>query len=268
MLNKTEYIKGVLTMNPEMPVSEIAFKAKCTPQMVNYVKRNLVEVKDDAKVVGVVADTHVPFDQPGYLEFCVRTFARYKVDTVVHIGDLVDNHAASRFQSETNAMNVEDELIATRKALQPWFKAFPKAKLCLGNHDRIPVRQAKAQGLPASYMKTFEELYGLPEGWDCAMVHNIDGVHYDHGLGSGGMYGARNTALKMCGSYVQGHTHLHSGVHYMSKPDGTSFFGMNVGCGVDGSSYAQNYAKGMRGEFTIGCGIVINGKEAVFVPMT
>jgi len=229
--------------------------------------RNSLVVETKPAIVGVIADTHIPFEHPDYLEFCKRTFDRFGVDKVVHIGDLVDNHAASRFQSELKAMNVEEELELTVKALKPWIEAFPEMNLCLGNHDRIPGRQAKSVGIPQSFIKTFEELYELPSTIKCDMTFEIDGVHYDHGLGSGGMYGAKNTSQKMGQSFVQGHTHMHAGVYYNSDAKGRTYFGMNVGCGIDQSAYAFNYAAGMRGELTLGCGIVVEGKEGYFIPM-
>lgn len=36
----------------------------------------------------VVADTHIPFEKKGYLEFCKRIYDYYKCTRVVHIGDL------------------------------------------------------------------------------------------------------------------------------------------------------------------------------------
>jgi predicted phosphodiesterase len=263
-MNKTDYIKGRLTLDPHINTKDLANSCGCTTAMVNYVRRTMGETKHS--IVGIIADTHIPFEHADYLQFCVDTFDRFDVDTIVHIGDLVDNHAASRFQTELQAINVEEELELTKEALKPWVEAFPEIKICLGNHDRIPVRQAKTVNLPQSFVKTFEELYDLPDGWDCKMSHVIDGVHYDHGVGSSGMYGAKNTSLKMGQSYVQGHTHLHAGVYYTTTRAKT-IFGMNVGCGIDHDSYAFNYSRGMRGELSLGCGVVVHGTEGFVIPM-
>jgi len=40
--------------------------------------------------VGIIGDTHLPFELDGYLEFCQETFEQWGVDTVVHIGDFID----------------------------------------------------------------------------------------------------------------------------------------------------------------------------------
>jgi len=266
-MNKTEYITGILAINPELGTQEIADRAGCTTALVNHVRRSLVHEVVEPAVVGIISDTHIPFVHPEYLDFCKYTFERFGVTKVVHIGDLVDHHAGSRFASELTAWNIEQELKLTKVELAPWFKAFPEVSLCMGNHDRIPARQAKTVGISQSFMKTFEELYALPVDWVCSRSFNIDGVHFDHGLNSGGMMGAKNTSLKMGCSYVQGHTHMHAGVAYNANVRGETFFGMNVGCGIDQNAYAYNYAKGLRGEMVMGCGIVASGTEAYFIPM-
>ena len=42
-------------------------------------------------IVGIIGDTHIPYELEGYLDFCQNVFAAYGVDTVVHIGDLIDH---------------------------------------------------------------------------------------------------------------------------------------------------------------------------------
>ena len=42
-------------------------------------------------------------------------------------------------------------------------KAFPNVKMCRGNHDAIPVRQAATVGIGERYLKSFSELLKLPK---------------------------------------------------------------------------------------------------------
>ena len=62
-------------------------------------------------------------------------------------------------------------------------------------------------------------------------------------------------------STVQGHIHTQA---YTEWAVGRNFkvFGMQVGCGVDGSSYAAAYAKNFKKQ-AIGCGVVIGGHTAI-----
>jgi len=223
------------------------------------------EIKTQS-VVGVIADTHIPAVHPGYLEFITKTFEWMNVTDVVHIGDLVDNHALSRHISEPDASSVNDELDLAIKGIKMWTSLFPDVKMCCGNHDAISTRQAKTLGISVRFMKDFNDIYELPKTWNVQFDHVIQGVLYDHGIGSNGMYGAKNTALKERRSYVQGHTHAHGGVHYLSSLTDT-IFGMNVGCGVDEKHLQMRYGKKFRAKSTLGCGIVINGKMGFFIPM-
>ncbi|MDB2596634.1 hypothetical protein N9Y23_09990 [Pseudomonadales bacterium] len=59
--------------------------------------------------VGIIGDTHLPFELEGYLDFCIDTFEAWGVDTVVHIGDMFDNHSLSFHDSEPMLHNVLGE---------------------------------------------------------------------------------------------------------------------------------------------------------------
>ena len=268
-MNKTDYIQGLLILSPHLNSKEIAERAECTPQMVNYVKRNKCRMKAQPKRghrVGIIADTHCPAEHPGYFEFVKETFNRWSVDTVVHIGDAVDMHRASRHPSEPGSMNIMDELELTKKSIKRWTEAFPNVLWCMGNHDAIPYRQAKSLGMPKEFIKPLHELLEMPATWVLANQHVIDAVVYEHGVGSAGQYGMKNTALKYRMSFVQGHTHVGGGVLYSTGPRDT-VFGLNVGTGCDASHISQTYACSYKSKQTLGCGIVLGGSEAYYVPM-
>ncbi len=267
-MNKTEYIRGALTFNPLMDNHELAEKVKCTPTMVRYVKRLMKaeEAQKTTSIVGVIGDLHSPAVLKGYLEFCIKTFAEYKVNMVVFIGDLADCHRIGRHVSEPSSDGAIEEFNKAKDILHEWSSVFTHAKICEGNHDAIPKRQAKEVGIPELYLKSLNEVYQLPDTWDWAYSHTIDGVHYDHGLGSSGMYGCKNTAQKMGMSYVQGHTHANAGVFYMTS-EARTIFGMNVGAAVDDSNVALRYGRHFKQKQTPGVGIVQHGKTALFLPM-
>ena len=62
-------------------------------------------------------------------------------------------------------------------------------------------------------------------------------------------------------STVQGHIHTQAYVEWMV---GRNFkvFGMQVGCGVNGSSYAAAYAKNFKKQ-AIGCAVILGGHTAI-----
>ena len=218
------------------------------------------------KPIGVFSDPHIPFNHPNYLQFCIDTFKQYGVGQVVCCGDLVDNHAISRHQTETCAKSPYDELDMTIAEVKKFTKAFPKVSFCTGNHDNIPERQAATLGIGTRYLKSFHDLLELPKTWVIGEEFIINNVLYKHGINCTGKNGALNTALQERMSVVIGHSHSFGGCQYSANPRNI-IFGMNVGCGIDIDAYAFAYGKHSKYRPTLGCGIVFSNTSAIFVPM-
>ena len=109
--------------------------------------------------VGIIGDTHLPFELEGYLDFCAETFETYGVDTVVHIGDFIDNHSLSFHDSEPMLHNVLGEYESAVRRAQDWYHAFPECILIMGNHDRIPARQLRKLGMePNIFLRPIVQL--------------------------------------------------------------------------------------------------------------
>lgn len=216
----------------------------------------------------IVSDTHAPFEHPGYLDFCVGVKKRVKCKRVVHIGDLVDNHAISYHEHNPDGWNPEGEMKAADEHLKPWFKAFPEVSLCLGNHDSLVDRKGKTVGLPKRCFKPFREMWKLPKGWKDDFEHIFDNVLYKHGTGMSGRYAHVTAAERARLSTVIGHVHASAGVEYIASSR-DCIFGMNVGSGIDKKAYAFAYGKDFPRKPILGCGVVTdNGKFAQFFPMS
>lgn len=213
--------------------------------------------------VGIIGDTHVPYELEGYMEFCKETFDSWQVDKVVHIGDLVDHHALSFHDSEPTLKGANGELMDARDRLQPWYKTFPELTLINGNHDLIPARQLNRIGIDSNvWLRTLGEVYGFPEGWEIEDECYIDNVLYHHGYTSSGVNGFRNDAKARMVSTVSGHCHGNAGVSATASSH-RLVWGMAVGCGVDNKSMAMAYGKHFKNKPIIACGIVIDGKLPV-----
>ena len=215
----------------------------------------------------VIGDTHIPFEKKGYLEFCLGIGERCKCNTVVHIGDLVDNNSISYFEKDPDGKSPEDEMKETDKHLKPWFKAFPKVKLCRGNHDRLVDRKGKTVGLPRRCFKSFRDIWNLPNTWVDDFEFQLNKVRYVHGTGYSGKYSHVQLSYISRQSAVMGHTHSTGGVEYTANMK-SCVFGMNVGCGIDRKTYAFAYGKDFRRKPILGCGVVTDlGRFAQFFPM-
>lgn len=209
----------------------------------------------------IIGDLHEPFCLDGYLAFCKEVYKKYQCNKVVLIGDIIDNHYASYHETDPDGYGGGQELELAVKGLAKWFKAFPIADVCIGNHDRIVMRKAHTSNVPRAWVRDYKDVLKVPT-WNFQddFVHN--NVLYIHGEG----VTARTKALRESMSTVQGHRHTEGYVWFNPRRTG-SLFGMQVGCGLDDSSYAAAYSKHFPSA-VIGCGVVLdNGRLPIFLPM-
>lgn len=215
----------------------------------------------------VIGDKHLPFEHRNYLDFCVQTKKQYKCKLIVDIGDHVDFHAISNHNHDPDGYSPFQELKETVKKARKWYKAFPKAHLCMGNHDERIERAAVKYGLSRSYFKSYRELFELPRGWNYQLDYYMQGVRFFHGMGYGGQYAHGKAAVEGGCSTVMGHLHSNAGTMYNANEKQVTF-GLATGCGIDRHSYAFNYGRDFRRKPILGCGVVLdNGRDGMFVPM-
>jgi len=212
-------------------------------------------IKEENRIL-VIGDIHAPFELDGYFEFCKETYANYNCNKVIFIGDIIDNHYSSFHVSDPDGMGGGDELDRAINCVKKWYKAFSKADVLIGNHDRIIMRKAFDSQIPKRWVKSYNDVLGTTKwNWTERIVY--DNVQYVHGEGGTARTKSKNDMM----STVQGHIHTQA---YVDWAVGRNFkvFGMQVGCGVDGGSYAAAYAKNFKKQ-AIGCGVVIGGHTAI-----
>jgi len=208
----------------------------------------------------LVGDLHLPAERQDYLQFCKNIKRKHKCTEVMFIGDILDHHAISFHQKNPDSDSAVEEYNKAMGALKKWHKAFPKARVCIGNHDERVHRMAAASGIPAMYLKEYSDIYETPY-WDWEYEHDIDGIYYYHGTGtSGGLCPAFNTAKARLQSSVAGHIHSTAAILYTSGPTGEKIFGMNVPNGVDKDHKLMYYSRNFLRKPVNGVGIVKDGK--------
>ena len=202
----------------------------------------------------VVGDIHAPFCLDGYLEFCKDVYAKYNLNQVVFIGDILDNHYASYHETDPNGMSGGTELDYAISQVTKWADAFPIADVIIGNHDRIIMRKAFSSSVPMEWIRSYNEVLGTDWDWSERVVY--DNVQYVHGEGGTARTKAKNDMMSM----VSGHIHTQA---YCEWLVGRNFrvFGMQVGCGIDADSYGAAYARHFKRQ-AIGCGVVLGGHTA------
>jgi predicted phosphodiesterase len=201
----------------------------------------------------VIGDLHEPFALDGYLEFCKEQYKKFNCKRVIFIGDIIDNHYSSYYETDADGMGGLDELNLAIQKISKWYEAFPEATVIIGNHDRMIMRKAQTSSIPSVWIKEYKDVLNTPN-WEFVDRKVIGDVQYIHGEGGTARVKARADMM----STVQGHLHTQC---YTEWFVGSNFriFGSQVGCGIDHDSYAMAYAK--RGKKpAIGCMVVLKGE--------
>jgi hypothetical protein len=181
------------------------------------------------------------------------------------LGDEVDFHAISDYDTDPDGMSAGDELKAAIAALQPLYKLFPVMKVCTSNHTSRPFRKAVKVGLPSELIKPYREFLEAPKGWDWAEYWEIDEIIFEHGDPLTGATAAIKAATANSQSTVIGHVHAFAGIQWHATPR-QLIFGFNVGCLIDKDAYAFAYGAKIKTKPVLGCGI-IEGQVPMFIPM-
>lgn len=230
------------------------------PRLKGNIKKayeNLVKVEDKILVIG---DLHEPFCLDGYLAHCKAIYAKHNCNKVIFIGDVIDNHYSSFHEPDPDGLGGGDELELATKRLSKWYKAFPVADVCIGNHDRIVTRKAFSGGVPKRWIKSMAEVLETPN-WIYDTKFIYDNVQYIHGESGRASKKAKDDMM----STVQGHRHTEMFTEFIVGAN-YKVFGCAVGCGIDVRSYAMAYGKNFK-KPAIGCAVIFGGEYAINEPM-
>jgi predicted phosphodiesterase len=218
------------------------------------------KIRYDKHNVLVIGDTHIPFEHHGYMDFCLDIKKKERCGTVVHIGDLVDNHSISYHEHDPDLWSPAQEMENTDKILKKWFKAFPELKITKGNHDCLVDRKGKTVGLPKRCFKPYRDIWELPGKWEDGFSFIIDNVLYQHGTKTSGRLAHFNQAVKKRMSVVQGHLPAFAGITFTAS-ERDCIFGMNVGCGIHAASLAFAYGVDFPEKPIVSCAAVYHGED-------
>jgi hypothetical protein len=122
----------------------------------------------------VISDLHIPYHHKASFEFLAAVAREYECESILNVGDVVDNHSGSYHEAEPDAMSPEEEYSKTKKYIHELHEMFDEMVITTGNHCMIPQRKAKSAGLPASMVSNFNQLYELDEGWDWVDTYKFD----------------------------------------------------------------------------------------------
>ena len=216
-------------------------------------EHDLIKSNRDKEIsnVLVVGDLHEPFCLNKYLDFCVHQYNRFNCNRVIFIGDIIDNHFSSYHETSADGMGGADELDLAIKRISRWYKAFPIAKIIIGNHDRLIMRKAQTSAIPSKWIRSYKDVLGVPT-WEFVERYVENGVQYIHGEGGT----ARTKCRADMMNTVQGHLHTQAYTeHYVGQK--FRVFGTQTGCGINHETYAMAYCKYGK-KPAVGCAVVLN----------
>lgn len=216
------------------------------------------DTEDNSRVL-LISDLHIPYHHKDALDFLRDLKVEYKPTRVICLGDELDKHALSYHDSDPDLKSAGDELRAALPVVQQLYKLFPKMDLVESNHGSLVWRKAKTHGIPRSYIKSYNDVLEVGEGWkwhyDMTInVPNSGPIYIHHGKSSD----AVKTSQIMGMSHVCGHYHESFSVKYWANPLGL-YFAVNGGCLIDDDSYAFAYNNTNLKRPIIGTPLIIEG---------
>lgn len=220
----------------------------------------------DNQRILLISDLHIPYHHKDTLPFLAYLKAKYRPTRVICLGDELDKHSLSYHESDPDLPNAADELRLALPIIAELHKIFPKMDLLESNHSSLVYRKAKTHGIPKHYIKSYNDVLGVGDGWKWhfdLMITLPDGkkCYLHHGKASRCL----QLAEKMGCCAVEGHYHNSFSIEYYGTPFALNW-AMQVGCLIDFKSLAFSYANVNIKRPVIGTGLIIDSLP-VLMPM-
>jgi len=216
------------------------------------------KVPDNSRIL-FISDMHIPYHHKNLIPFLRSLKERYNPTRIICLGDDLDKHALSFHDSDPDLMSAGDELRAALPVIKELHTLFPEMDLIDSNHGSMVWRKAKHHGIPRHYIKSYNEVLNVGDGW---VWHNDLVIDLPNGQQVYVHHGKTKDALKvsqsMGMSFVCGHFHEDFSIKYWANPNGL-YFAMNSGCLIDDESYAFAYNNVNLNRPIIGTTLIIDG---------
>jgi transposase len=218
-----------------------------------------VDTEEDNSRILFISDMHIPYHHKDLLPFLKHLKVKYNPTRVICLGDELDQHSLSFHDSDPDLPNAGDEIRRALPIIKEVFELFPVMDIIESNHGSLVWRKAKTNGIPKHYIKTYNDVLGVDEGWKWSFdltltLPNGQKCYVHHGKSSDVVKLGQQMGMHA----VQGHYHNTFKVDYWGNPTGL-YFGMQCGCLVDDSSLAFSYNNVNIQRPVIGTGLIIDG---------
>ena len=231
---------------------------RATESVNAHVVRKVDTEEDNSRIL-FISDMHIPYHHKDLIPFLKHLKAKYSPTRVICLGDELDQHSLSFHDSDPDLPNAGDEIRRALPVIKEVFDLFPVMDIIESNHGSLVWRKAKTNGIPKHYIKTYNDVLGVDEGWKWSFdltltLPNGQKCYVHHGKSSDVVKLGQQMGMHA----VQGHYHNTFKVDYWGNPTGL-YFGMQCGCLVDDSSLAFSYNNVNIQRPVIGTGLIIDG---------
>lgn len=197
--------------------------------------------KEDNSRVLLISDMHIPYHHPDTLAFLAHLKKKYNPTRVICLGDELDHHALSYHDSDPDLPSAGDELRRSVPVIHQLFEMFPVMDIIESNHGSLVWRKAKTNGIPRQYIRSYNDVLGVGEGWKWSFdltitLPNGQRCYIHHGKTSNVIQLSQQMGMNA----IQGHYHEACRIDYWGNPTGL-YWGMQCGCLIDDDALAFSY---------------------------
>lgn len=231
-----------------------------------YSVRKSDGVENDNRRILLISDLHIPYHHQDALAFLHHLKEKYNPTRVICLGDEVDGQALSFHDSDPDLPSAGDEIRQSLPVIAKLFEMFPKMDILESNHGSLVWRKAKVSGIPKHYIKSYNEVLGVDEGWKWSFdltveLPNGQKCYMHHGKISNIIQLSQQMGMNA----LQGHYHETFKIDYWGNSTGL-YWGMQCGCLIDDDKLAFNYNNVNIKRPIIGTGLIIDSMP-VLEPM-
>lgn len=232
-------------------------QADASPTEQFAIRKQDVKKEDNRRVL-LISDMHIPYHHPDTLEFLQYLKDKYKPTRVICLGDELDKHALSYHDHDPDLPSAGDELRRSMPTIQEVYKMFPVMDIIESNHGSLVWRKAKTNGIPRQYIKSYNDVLGVGNGWKWSFdltieLPNGQKCYIHHGKTSNVIQLSQQMGMNA----IQGHYHEAYRIDYWGNPNGL-FWGMQCGCLIDDDALAFSYNNVNIKRPVIGTGLIID----------
>ena len=215
------------------------------------------DAEDNSRIL-FISDLHIPFHHEDSFDFLRHLKQKYNPTRVICLGDELDKHSLSYHEHDPNGYSAGHELEVSIPYIKELEEIFPKMDIIESNHGSLVWRKAKTNGIPKHYIKSYNDVLGVGEGWSWSFdltltLPNGQQCYVHHGKSSDILKMSQTMSMNA----VSGHFHERFKVDYWANPTGL-YWGMSCGCLIEDDSYAFAYNNVNLKRPIVGTGLVID----------